>query len=140
VSTFGTLIRLHKRRVDEVRRRLVELERLAEDLRERRKGLEIEFVGEQAVAAQSTESRMTYTAYAQVFEERCTKLAESLADVEREVDGVRDSLSSAVQELKRYETINAKREQLQRQVENRRQQSRFDEVALDRHRRGNKDS
>lgn len=135
MSALDSLIRLHRWQLDERRRALADLDRLADRLRQEQERLDIEQQVEQAVAAASAEAARGYGAYARRLIERRQKLAQSVADVEQQIAQAREALAEAFQEVKRYEITASNRERQQRQKTARRQQQVLDEIGIDRHAR-----
>jgi flagellar protein FliJ len=135
MSTLDSLIRLHRWQVDERRRRVAELEELAEKLREDLRRLEAEQASEQEIAQRMPEVTSSYGSYAGALIERRRKLNQSLTDTEQQTAKAREVLAEAYQEAKRYEIAAARRVLNQRQQADRLEQHDMDELAIDIHRR-----
>lgn len=129
MSAIDSLIRLHRHRLDEKRRHLAELDRLAERLQSEGHRLEQELLSEQEIAAASPEARHAYSNYARELNERRAKLAASLEEVEGQTAAAREALAEAFQEVKRYEITAANRQKRERQILGRRIQVEQDEIA-----------
>jgi flagellar export protein FliJ len=130
VKPFESQIRLHKWTVDEAQRRLGELMRLADRLRQDLADLAAEALREQALAAQSFEASLTYGAYAERVIERREKLNRSIADVEEQVEQARDALKDAFAELKKFELAAEAAEERAKKKRDQREQAALDEVAI----------
>jgi flagellar FliJ protein len=130
VKPFQSQIRLHKWNVDEAQRRLAELLRLEERLRDDLKHLEAELVAEQQAAAVSLEASLTYAAYAQQLIERRHKLNRSIAEVGEQVSQARETLRDTFAELKKFELAAVAAEERARKRRDQRDQIQQDEVAL----------
>jgi flagellar protein FliJ len=130
VSALDSLIRVNRWKIDEQRRQLGELERLAERLRGESMRLEQELTSEQQVAAASLEAGYSYPGYARELIERRRKLADSVAEVEGQMTAAREVLADAFREMKRYEITAANRSKRERLVADRRQRIVQDEVAM----------
>ncbi|HZS85754.1 MAG TPA: hypothetical protein VFA50_23005 [Stellaceae bacterium] len=135
MSALDSLIRVNRWKIDEQRRQLSELERLAERLRGEATRLEQELTSEQQVAAASHEAGYSYAGYARELIERRRKLADSLAGVEGQMAAAREALAEAFRDMKRYEITAANRARRERGAAERRQRIAQDEVALQIHRR-----
>ncbi len=135
MTALDSLIRVNRWKIDEQRRQLGELERLAERLREEGVRLEQEMASEQRVAGASFEAGYAYAGYARELLDRREKLAGSLAEVEERMKAVREELAEAFREMKRYEITAANRAKRERVANDRRQRILQDEVALQIHRR-----
>ena len=98
-----TLIRLHKSEVDERRRRLTELQSMAEGLEEERRRFEERVLEEQRVASLSLETSLTYAAFARQVIDRREQYAAAKREVERRIALAEAAVTEAFQELKRFE-------------------------------------
>ena len=130
MKPFQSQIRLHKWTVDEAQRRLGELIRLADRLRQDLVDLEAEAIREQAAALQSLEASMTYGAYAERVIERRQKLNRSIVEVDGQVEQAREALKDAFAELKKFELAAEAAEERARKKRDAREQTTLDEVAI----------
>ena len=130
MKPFQSQIRLHKWTVDEAQRRLGELIRLADRLRQDLTDLEAEAIREQAAALQSLEASMTYGAYAARVIERREKLNRSIVEVDGQVEQAREALKDAFAELKKFELAAEAAEERARKKRDAREQTTLDEVAI----------
>jgi flagellar FliJ protein len=130
MSALESLIRVNRWRLDEQRRQLAELDRLAERLRGEQARLQDELASEQRVAGSSLEAGYAYPGFARELTERQRKLAASLAEVESQIVAAREGLAEIFGEMKRYEIAQANRDKRDRQVHARKQGVAQDEVAL----------
>jgi flagellar FliJ protein len=137
VKSFASQIRLHKFHVDEAQRRLAELVRLEERLREDRTRLDAELTVEQQTAAASFEAGLTYGAYAVQLKDRREKLDRSIADVAASIAQARETLREAFAELKKFELAAEAAATRARRRRDRTEQQQLDEVALNMFRRDN---
>jgi flagellar export protein FliJ len=135
MNSLETLIKLHRWRLDEQRRRVVELENLVESLRAQMARLDQEQAAEQQIARGSLEASTTYSGYARVLIERRQKLLLSIQETEEETVKARAVLAEAFGEVKRYETAAANRLLAQHRKLERLMQNDMDEIALDGFRR-----
>ena len=129
------LIRLYRWRLDEKRRNLAELERLAAELREQGRRIEEEVRSEQEVAGASPEAGFAYGAYATAVIARRAKLAASLAEVRIKIAAAAADVTESFQELKRLEIAQSHREQAAKQRAAKAEQMALDELGLAPHRR-----
>ena len=131
-----SLIRLHRWRVDEQRRRLAELIRRSDDLYGEAQRLEDEIADEQARSrTDPLEAGTAYAAYARAAIERRTRTAAAIAAAEAGVATARDDLGEAYRSLRTLEAAQAEREQRQAMEAERRERIVLDEVGLEAHRR-----
>ena len=127
---FESQIRLHKWHVDEAQRRLAELLRLEDRLREDLRRLEAEQITEQEAASISLEASLTYGAYAEQLVERRHKLNRSIAEVIEQVTQAREALKDTVAELKKFELAAEAAEERARKRRGLREQQQQDEVGI----------
>lgn len=132
---LDSVIRLQKWRLDEKRRQLGDLLRLAEQLETELAGLETELEAEQALAARNFEAGRTYGNYARGFIERRERLIQSLANVEQQVEVAQEEVRAAFRELKTIEITKDNRDKVVAIDTGRRQQAELDEIALNPQRR-----
>ena len=136
MKSLESLIRLRKFAVDESRRRLRDLERLEERLREQSRLLEEELTAEQrAAGGGSPEANLTYGGYAAGVIERRGHLQSSIDDVSVRIEHARGELGAAYEELKRFEITEARKLARARREEMRREGQILDEVGLNQYRR-----
>jgi chromosome segregation ATPase len=135
VKGLPTLIRLHRWRLDEKRKQLAALERLAAKLREQRRRLEEELRAEQDVARSLTGAEFTYAAYAKAVVQRRETLPRSIAEAEGQIERVMAEVTEAFRELKRYEVAQANRERAAEEEAARREQAVLDDVGANVYRR-----
>ena len=132
------LIRLHRWRLDEKRRDLAELERLAAELGEQRRRMEEEVKAEQKAASASPEAGYAYGPYANAVIARRAKLAVSLAAVKAKIVQAAADVTEGFQELKRLEIAQEHRQEAARRNADKAEQTLLDEMGLTSHRRGGK--
>jgi len=130
VKHFESQIRLHKWHVDEAQRRLAELLRLEDRLREDLRRLEAEQITEQEAASISLEASLTYGAYAEQLVERRHKLNRSIAEVIEQVTQAREALKDTFAELKKFELAAEAAEERARKRRGLREQQQQDEVGI----------
>ena len=135
MSTLDTLIRVNRWRLDEQRRQLGELERLAERLRGEYLRLEQELTSEQLVAGASHEAGLAYPGFARELIERRRKLAASLDEVDGRIANAREALAETFGEVKRHEIAAANRSKRERAALARKQGIAQDEISIEMHRR-----
>lgn len=132
------LIRLNQWKVDEQRRKVTELEMLAEELARDVAELQsqIEREGRNAVAAgDDVEAGRAYSAFLKGALARRRKLQGSIEDLQREVSDAKDGLADAYRELKSYEVAQANRDRREAQKQALRERIKLDEIGLGMHRR-----
>jgi flagellar protein FliJ len=127
------LIRLHRFRVDEIRKRLKSLDEMRADLTKKMSDLEAMVQEEQRRAAHSDLGRLAYPSFARSVQARRENIQRTIDEVERQASQVTEELQNAYRELKKHE-IAADNESARDRVEYARQvQSELDDIALGRH-------
>jgi len=127
------LIRLHRFRVDEIRRRLKSLDDMRADLTKKMSDLETMMQEEQRRAAHSDLGRLAYPSFARSVVARRENIQRSVDEVDKQASTVTEELQGAYRELKKYE-IAADSEAQRDRVEYARQvQAELDDIALGRH-------
>jgi len=135
VSTLESLIRIHRWQLDERRRQVVELEVLAERVRQDLLRLAEERKLEEAAADASLEAKYGFPGYIRGALDRRATLERSLGEVEGQIARAREAVAEAFQEMKRYEIAAANRERHRRHQADRRERIELDGIALDNYRR-----
>lgn len=127
---LDSLIRLHEWRLDEKRRKVGELERLAQRLHDQLAALEVELRAEQEVASSDPLAATEYGGYAGGVIARRTRLQQSLKDVEIEMSRALDEVAEAFREFKKLDIIRARDRERAEWRERRIQQNELDEAGL----------
>ena len=128
-----SLIRLHRFKVDEIRRRLKSLDEMRADLAKKMSDLELMMQEEQRRAAHSDLGRLAYPSFARSVVQRRENIQRSIDEVEKQASTVTEELQSAFRELKKYEiaadnVAERDRVEVARQV-----QAELDDIAMSRH-------
>ena len=129
------LIRLARFKVEELQKQMAELDRSKAALIGQIERLEASVPEEQAVATQSKDGYLAYGSYAQAVIKRKDNIRASLSEVEAQSDALRDRLSEAFQELKKYELLEERRVARAEAALRDAEQAELDEMASIRHRR-----
>ena len=130
MSSLDTLIKLHRWQLDEQRRKVTEMESLAEKLRAELQRLDREEEFEQQVAGGSHEANYAYSGFAKALIDRRAKLSQSIRETEEQILEARAALADAYAEVKRYEIAAANRLLAKHRGLERIRQQELDEVAL----------
>ncbi len=129
----GSLLRLKRFRVDELKRRLATLDEMKADLEKKLSDLEDSVVRERQRAHDSDIGRLAFPSFLQSIDARRKNIRTTMADLERERAAQQDDLSAAFQDLKSFELAEEERLRRAAEVEARAQQLRLDEMAMVRH-------
>ena len=128
-----SLIRLHRFKVDEIRRRLKLLDDMRADLAKKMADLEIMMQEEQRRAAHSDLGRLAYPSFARSVVLRRENIQRSIDEIEREAAQVTETLQAAYRELKKYEIAADNVNERDRVGVARQVQAELDDIAMSRH-------
>jgi len=128
-----TLIRLRRFRVDEMKRRMATLDGMKSDAERKLADLEDSVARERQRAGDSDIGRLAFPSFLRSIEARRENLRATLKDIERERVTAQADLNVAFQELKSLEFATEQQAKRAQEIEERRAQSRLDEMALVRH-------
>ena len=128
------IIRLHKWQVDEKRRQITELEVMRGELLEKRNKLINELEYEKLAFTKSTVVSINFASYASTVMKRRENLDASITEIDVSIENMKDELSKAFKELKKYEIVEQRALERKKQEEKRREQDRLDEISLNMYR------
>jgi flagellar FliJ protein len=129
----GSLLRLKRFRVDELKRRLGTLDEMRTDLEKKLTDLEDSVVRERQRSADSDIGRLAFPSFLQSIEVRRKNIRTTMTELERERTAQQDDLTAAFQDLKTFELAEEERLRRAADAESHAQQSRMDEIAMVRH-------
>lgn len=127
-----TIIRLHRFKADEARRKLVLLEGMKADLECKSSELERTVASEQRRAIEDEIGRFAYPGFARSVVTRRENLDKSLGEIERQIAAVREELNDAYSELKKFETIEENRQREAQAARAQEEQAEADDITLTR--------
>jgi hypothetical protein len=137
MSAVDQLVRLHRWRLEEERRKMGELQRLAERLNDQIRTLD-ESVEREAAATKehkTLELSRAFAAFADLARMRREKLVRSQADVTFRIEQAREAVLEVYRELEKYEQALKSREERKQAEIKRRERIREDEIGKELHRR-----
>lgn len=136
MKSRDTLIRLKKFQVDEMRRRVTQIEAMIADFRRMSVELEREIATEQERAGIDDPTHFAYPTYAKAAITRRENLLHSAAELETQLDEARAQLADAFEELKKVELLDERDQARGRAEEDAREQADLDSIGLMRSRIG----
>jgi len=136
MKSRDTLIRLKKFQVDEMRRRVTQIEAMIADFRRMSAELEREIATEQERAGIDDPAHFAYPTYAKAAIARRENLLHSAAELETQLDDARAQLADAFEELKKVELLDERDQARGRAEEDAREQADLDSIGLMRARIG----
>lgn len=128
-----TLMRLKRFRVDDLKRRMGTLDAMKADCERKLNDLEESVARERQRANDSDIGRLAFPSFLRSIDARRENLRATLKEIERERVMVQADLTSAYQDLKSLELATEHEAKRVADIENRRAQSRLDEMAIVRH-------
>jgi flagellar export protein FliJ len=128
-----TLMRLKRFRVDDLKRRMATLDGMKADLERKLTDLEDSVARERQRAGDSDIGRLAFPSFLRSIDTRRENLRATLKEIERERATVQQDLTAAFQDLKSLELAIDQQNKRAAELEERRAQSRLDEIALVRH-------
>ena len=132
---LATLIKLSKRTLDELRRKLVSLEEQKNQFELLARVLDEELRREMELASKTFEMSNFFGGFATRIKERQDKIAEQIADLDKQMEALRAEISEAFSELKKYEIAQENAKQRAAQEATRKETIALDEIAGQQHRR-----
>lgn len=135
MSALESMIRVHQWMLDERRRGLAELQVFLDKLKADLVALDANLEAERAAAGNSGEAALTYPAFVAAALERRKKLCGTIANLEGQLEALREAVAEAYRELKKYEL--AQENQVKRASAKRARKERLelDELAVSLYRR-----
>lgn len=102
------LVRLHRFRVEEIRKRLKSLDDMRGDLAKKMSDLETMVQEEQRRSVNSDLGRLAFPTFARSVQARRENIQRTIDEVEKQASTVSEELQAAYRELKKYEvTVDA---------------------------------
>src|ERR1700743_2573293 len=133
MNRTDSLLRLKRFRVDEMKRRLAAIDAMRADLEHKLTDLDDNVTREKQRAGDSDIGRLAFPSFLRSIEARRENLRTTMRDIEREYEAAQADLGEAFQELKSLEIAAEQQERRLAEIQDRRAQTRMDEIALLRH-------
>lgn len=130
-----SLIRVQRFQVQEIQRRVADLERMLDDFRTEQEELEKRVRYEQQKAGITDEGHFAYPTYAKYASMRRDNLTQSIEELSRQVDAERARLADAFEDLKKVELVDESARNRAKAETRRREQAELDEMAINLHQR-----
>jgi flagellar FliJ protein len=130
-----SLIRLHQWKVDEQRRKVTELEVLADQLESQVANLQDDIEREGRTSGDDFASSQAFSTFLKGALQRREKLRGSISEVRAQIADAKDALADAYRELKSYEIAQANRERREERRRGQQERLKLDEIGLGIYRR-----
>ena len=133
MKSRDSLIRLKRFQVDEKRRQVNQLEMMIAEFTRMVGDLDDQIVSEQNRVGIHDIAHFAYPTFAKAAMGRRDNLKASIKELEDKLEGARDELSEAVEELKKVELIEERDQTRERAERDAAEQDALDDVAMRRH-------
>ena len=131
MKSLKTLIRLHRRTLDEFRRKQVELERQKEILQQVSRKLREELEFELQLAAESPQMGHFFGNFADRIKSRRKEIDEEVYKVNQNILQVNKQIAIAFSEVKKFEVALENLQKREREARERKEQIMMDDIAID---------
>lgn len=138
MKTLDTLIRLHKRKLDELRRNMVALENQKVQLQQAIKNLQQELENEVKLAGKQPEMANFFGEFAKRIKSRQETLRQEIVALDVKINNLNKEIFEAFTELKKYEIAKENAKLRQREEANRKETIMLDEIASQQYQRKSK--
>lgn len=132
---LSTLIKLHKRTLDELRRKITSLENQKAQLLLLSDKLLDELSRENKMATKQLEMARFFGDFAKRIKNRREELAREVASLDKQIASLGEEVAIAYGEVKKFEIAQANIEKREKQKQNRKETIMLDEIAGQQHRR-----
>ena len=135
MSALRRLVQIHSWDLEQRRKRLAELEQLAEKTRRQITEIDEQIEEEKQHAALSPDGSQLFASFLSVALTRRKRAEARLAALEASLEKTRSEVEKAFQDLKKFEVADEQHEERRAAEDLRRQQIALDELGLEAHRR-----
>lgn len=137
---LNTLIKLHKRKVDEIRRQIGSLENQKSQLFLTTERLKQELKDEINLAEDQPEMGAFFGGFAKRIQKRQEEITQEIKKLDAQIAKLRDEVAEAFSELKKFELAKENALKREKEEEDRKETIMLDDIASDQHRRKEKES
>jgi len=135
MRAYATLIKLHKARLDDKRRKLADIQRVIDQMWRDVHRLEAELEAELKISTADPKIGVMYPQYAIGNKAKREAITASIRELERQADYARAEVNAAYQEVRKYELAKeAKQKKIDAELD-RKDRILMDEMGLELHRR-----
>lgn len=139
MKTLDTLIRLHKRKLDELRRNMVALENQKAQLQQAVVKLQQELEAEVKLAGKQPEMANFFGEFAKRIKNRQENLRQEIAALDVKINNLNKEIFEAFADLKKYEVAKENAKFRAREEANRKETIMLDEIAAQQYQRKTKE-
>ncbi len=135
MKSLPTLIKLHRSRLDEKRRQLVELQKSYAEMEEMKARVEASYKQELELAVQNPTDAYTFGAYSKRTKKTQSVIKKTLSDLQLSMDFTTREIAEIYGEVKRYEILKDIHDERLLKEQVRLEQIMLDEIGMESHRR-----
>jgi len=132
---LNTLIKLHKRTLDDLRRKLVGLEEQKAQLQALSRTLQEELEREMQMATAQPDLSRFFSGFAKRIQKRQEDIAREMQALDRQIAALSEQIAEAFGELKKFEIAQENALRRLKEEEKRRDDALMDDIAARQHRR-----
>ncbi len=129
MKTRDSLIRLKRFQVDDKRRQVTQIESMIAEFNRMADELEDQIQAEQERVGITDVTHFAYPTFAKAAATRRDNLRNSAHELDDQLEKARDELTAAIEELKKFELLEERDHQREREAEDAAEQDQMDEVA-----------
>lgn len=126
---LDSLIKLHKRTLDELRRSMAALERQKDQLQQAIHNLQLELEKEMALAKKQAEMSGFFGDFAKRIKNRQAEHQESIRKLDKQILKLNDEIAAAFAEVKKFEIAKENRKRRALEEQSRKETIMLDEIA-----------
>lgn len=135
---LATLIKLHKRQLDEIRRKMANLENQKRELEEALRNLAADLEREKEAIRGKAEMASYFGSYAKRVRARQEQTAQAIRMLDEQIDKHREEINIAFGELKKFEIAEANAKKRAAAEERRKETIELDDIGGQQHQRKKK--
>ena len=135
MRAYDTLIKLHKARLDEKRRKLSDIQRVIDQMWRDIRRLEAELETEMKISAADPKIGVMYPQYAMGNKAKREGIAASIRELEKQAEIARNEVTEAYQEVRKFELAKEAKLKKIGAEQDRKDRLVLDEMGLTQHRR-----
>jgi len=132
---LSTLIKLHKRKLDELRREMVTLENQKSQLQKSSANLRQELENEMQMAKKQAEMSSFFGGFAKRIQKRQDEIAEEIRSLDKKMAKLNAEITEAYGELKKFEIAQENAQRRADEEDRRKETILMDEIAGQQHQR-----
>ena len=130
MKSINTLIKIHTRDLDDLRKSVVKCEEEKEQLIGYNNKMEDELLIEHALAAKNHELGIIFTNYRRLIRDRQAVITKSLQDLDRRIETLKENIALKFGEVKRYEILLANKLHAETKKQQALETKQLDEISI----------